>query len=818
MTNGIKRSQLRSFQKWGIRQIYENEITILGWQMGAGKSVTVLTAADDLLEDGIVKKVLIVAPMLVATATYPDEFADWKHLNHIDWTLIRAEDDDEDIVRAYKDAYEIAKIAGLPAAEASKWAGRHRTRAKEWKRRRLVSDGAEVHIINKEGLPWLWKHFEKKWPYDMMIVDEASVFKNGKKRTATKEISIFGAAAKARKFVKRIVLMTGTPTPKGLRNMWGLAYIADLGERLGSSRTKFEERWFDKDYMGWNLTPKPHAQREITERMSDIMFTLDPELYPDLPPLLINDVRVTLPRKAMEEYQAFKKTLVSEAYDIEAVNRGVLAGKLLQFCIAEGTDVLTRDGWKPIESIGATDLIWDGEQFVAHGGLLYQGEKEVIPCFGVDMTKEHLILTVEGWKKAEEILDGASCERFDRHEVRLPDGFVETRVDGNFYEEGHLAVPLRLREGSSSDQSESSFATSTHSHSELRLQARENCEQRCKWSRYDWHQALPDLDAHEVSLPGSFGQGFQELWGSWDRHASSVVRIFRGVLGRCESWIRGQFVHRQGEQQRAVFGAELPMGDGETAVAEHPSQRACRESVGYDLSSGSSREGGFGISDFLQEVQEGPSRTEIVQTRRSKVYDIADCGPRNRYVVRGSRGPLIVHNCNGSMYDENGRDVWIHDKKLEALEEIVNEADGAPVLVAYNFKFDLDRIRKKFKKAVVFGEGDVRKTKADWNAGKIDLLLAHPQSVGHGQNIQFGGNILVWYGLTHDLETYQQMNKRLHRPGQTRPVTIRHIIAKGTYDDDILPKLQDRAITQDEIMADLRLKLLGRRKTSANHR
>lgn len=496
MTNGIKRSQLRSFQKWGIERIYNNETTILAWDMGAGKSVTVLTAIDDLIEDGIVDRWLIVAPMLVATATYPDEFADWKHLNHVKWTLIRAEDDDEDIVAAYKDAYEMAKIAGLSTAEATKWAGRHRTKAKEWKRLRLINDGAEVHIINKEGLPWLWNHFKEKWPYRGFVTDEASVYKNGRKRTATKDVSIFGAAAKARKFAKRIVLMTGTPTPKGLRNMWGLAYIADLGERLGTARTKFEERWFDKDYMGWNLTPKAHAQREITERMSDIMFTLDPELYPDLPPLLINDVRVTLPRKVMEEYHRFKATLVSEAYDIEAVNKGVLASKLLQF--------------------------------------------------------------------------------------------------------------------------------------------------------------------------------------------------------------------------------------------------AC-----------------------------------------------------------------------GSMYDENGKDVWIHDRKLEALEEIIEEADGEPVLVAYNFKFDLARIRKKFKKAVVFGEGDVRKTKADWNAGKIDLLLAHPQSVGHGQNIQFGGNLLVWYGLTHDLEIYQQMNKRLHRPGQTRPVTIRHIIAKGTYDDDILPKLQDRAITQDEIMATLRLDLLN---------
>jgi SNF2 family DNA or RNA helicase len=132
----------------------------------------------------------------------------------------------------------------------------------------------------------------------------------------------------------------------------------------------------------------------------------------------------------------------------------------------------------------------------------------------------------------------------------------------------------------------------------------------------------------------------------------------------------------------------------------------------------------------------------------------------------------------------------------------------------YGFKFDLTRIRRRFKKAVVFSEGDVRKNKADWNAGKIDLLLAHPQSVGHGQNIQFGGNILVWYGSTFDLEYHQQMNKRLHRPGQTRPVTIHHIIARGTYDEEILPRLQARATTQDEIMAALRASMMNLRKAA----
>lgn len=499
MTNGIRRKDLRSFQKWGIERIYDHEATILAWDCGAGKSVTALTAMDDLLEDQIVKKVLIVAPMLVACATYPDEFSDWAHLNHIDWTLIRAEDDDDDIVAAYKEAYQLARLMGMESAEASKWAGKHRTKAKEWKRRRLVSDKAEVHIINKEALPWLWEHFKEKWPYDMVIYDEASYFKNAKKRTATKEVSLFGAAAKARKFCKRVVLMTGTPTPKGLQNIWGLSYIADLGQRLGTSKHKFEQRWFDKDYMGWNMTPKAHAQREITEKMSDIMFTLDPKVYPDIPPLLVKDSRVTLPRKIMDEYRRFKETLVSEAYDIEAVSKGVLASKLLQYC-------------------------------------------------------------------------------------------------------------------------------------------------------------------------------------------------------------------------------------------------------------------------------------------------------------------------SGSCYNEFGEAVWVHDKKMEALEEIVEEANGDPVLIAYNFKFDLDRIRKRFKKAVVFGEGDVRKTKAEWNAGNIPIMLAHPQSVGHGQNIQFGGNIMVWFSLVWDLEVYQQMCKRLHRPGQTRPVTMHHIIAKGTYDEDILPRLQDRATTQSEIMEALRMDLLSPKK------
>lgn len=480
---------LRPIQRWGVNRIYGHKSTILAWDMGAGKSVTVLTAADDLLHDGVIRKILIVAPLLVATATFPDEFDEWSHLRDITWTLIRAEDGDDDIIDARQDAYRVAReLIGLDPGEAAAFANRQKSRAKEWKRRKLLKEDTEVHIVNREALNWLWEYYRngKDWPYDMLIVDEASIFKNGTRRTKLKKLSRFGVMAKARKYAKRIVLMTGTPAPKGLRNLWGLAYIADGGERLGTSKTKFEQEFFDQGYMKWDLKPRRGAKKEIQDLLSDIMFSLAPEDYPPTPGATVIPRYVDLPRKVMQEYKQFQRELVSQVYEVEAVNAGVLQNKLLQFA-------------------------------------------------------------------------------------------------------------------------------------------------------------------------------------------------------------------------------------------------------------------------------------------------------------------------NGSMYNEDGRDVWIHDRKIEMLEEIVEEADGDPVLIGYSFKFDLARIKKSFPKAKIFGTGDVRRMKAEWNAGEIPIMIAHPQSVGHGQNIQHGANIMVWYGLTSDLEIYQQFNKRLDRPGQTRKVANYHILARGTEDEKLWELLKNRAIEQDDI-------------------
>lgn len=148
---------------------------------------------------------------------------------------------------------------------------------------------------------------------------------------------------------------------------------------------------------------------------------------------------------------------------------------------------------------------------------------------------------------------------------------------------------------------------------------------------------------------------------------------------------------------------------------------------------------------------------------------------------------------NGAIYTDDKNVVGIHDRKLDALEDLVESANGQPVLVAYWFKHDKDRIQKRMEARELKDSQDF----ADWNAGKIPVALIHPASAGHGLNLQQGGSILIWFGLTWSLELYQQTNARLWRQGQqSRTVIIQHIVAKGTIDERILKVLEHKDGTQ----------------------
>lgn len=166
-------------------------------------------------------------------------------------------------------------------------------------------------------------------------------------------------------------------------------------------------------------------------------------------------------------------------------------------------------------------------------------------------------------------------------------------------------------------------------------------------------------------------------------------------------------------------------------------------------------------------------------------------------------GNKLQQMAGGQVYDSDRKVIDVHDEKIEKLKEIVEASNGEPVLVAYAFKHEQARIMdalKEFKPRKLETAQDI----ADWNEGKVPLMVAHPASIGHGINIQKGGHILVWFGMTWSLELYQQFNARLYRQGQMKPVMIHHIVAKNTIDEKIIKALEDKKQTQDGLMQSIK--------------
>lgn len=161
----------------------------------------------------------------------------------------------------------------------------------------------------------------------------------------------------------------------------------------------------------------------------------------------------------------------------------------------------------------------------------------------------------------------------------------------------------------------------------------------------------------------------------------------------------------------------------------------------------------------------------------------------------------LLQFANGAIYDEKKNVHRIHDFKLEAFEDLVEEANGDPVLAFYSFKHDLSRIRKSKRIGHLVRELQTAEDMKDWNDGKIPLLLAHPASAGHGLNLQRGGATIVWFGANWSLELYQQANARLMRQGQTRPVKVYHLAVEGSIDYDVMKALKGKADSQDALMS-----------------
>ena len=420
--------------------------------MGLGKTCASASVLDNLSLVEDIYPALIVSPKRVALTTWPGEYRKWSHLKGI----------------------QVMPICGSLQ-----------------ERQAALRVTVPVYTTNFEQLPWLVEHFGDKWPFRVVVIDEATKLKGFRLRQGTQRAKALARVAHTK--VKRIVLLTGTPTPNGLLDLWGQMWFVDKGERLGRTFDQFKQRWFRPADNGFGVTALPHAQAEIQAALRDVCITIDAADWFDLKAPIVNHIMCDLPPKAAALYR--------------------------------------------------------------------------------DMEKE-------------------------------------------------------------------------------------------------------------------------------------------------------MFMSLEGEKIEALNSAAKTM----------------------------------------------------------KCLQIA----------------------NGAAYLEDGKS-WkgIHDEKLDALEEIVEEAGGMPVLVAYHFKSDLSRLMARFPQARQLDSDP--QTIADWNAGRIPLLLAHPASAGHGLNLQDGSNILAFFSINWNLEEHLQIIERIGptrqmQAGHSRPVFIHFIMARNTVDEMILERLQTKRSVQDILL------------------
>lgn len=203
-----------------------------------------------------------------------------------------------------------------------------------------------------------------------------------------------------------------------------------------------------------------------------------------------------------------------------------------------------------------------------------------------------------------------------------------------------------------------------------------------------------------------------------------------------------------------------------------------------------------------------PKETEkkYKKFEREKVLEMKD--GEITATTAGVLANKLLQFANGAMYNEEGEIKEIHAEKIEALKELRETAES-PMLIFYWYRHDLERLEKAFPEAVKLRTTEEIK---EWNEGKIKMLMAHPASAGHGLNLQYGGNIIVWFSMTWSLEYYKQANKRLHRSGQSKPVMIHHLIAEGTIDETVIKVLTAKNVSQENLLNALKARISEVRK------
>lgn len=279
--------------------------------MGLGKTTATYNALDIIIlaEGG---PVLVVAPLRVARSTWPDEAKKWAHLSHL-------------------------RVMPIVGSEAE--------------RRMALSIAADVYTTNFENLPWLIEHYGERWPFEVVVIDEATKLKGFRLRQGTQRAKALGRVAHTR--IKRFIELTGTPSPNGLTDLWGQAWFLDAGARLGRTFDGFKQRWFRPAFDGYGVQPFDHTQGEIQDKLRDLCITIDAKDWFNLREPIVNNIYVDLPIKARKLYQDMEKEMFMqlEEFEVEAFNAAARTIKCLQ--VANGAAYVgdTPGEWREIHDM-----------------------------------------------------------------------------------------------------------------------------------------------------------------------------------------------------------------------------------------------------------------------------------------------------------------------------------------------------------------------------------------------------------------------------------------------------------------------------------
>jgi len=377
-----------AYQKVAIEKIIENPAYALLLDMGLGKTVSTLTAVDELKNDYFdVEKVLVIAPKRVAEDTWSREVAKWEHLRHL----------------------KISKVLGT-----------------EQQRRKALQKQADIYVINRENVEWLVSYYEngKTWPFDMIVIDELSSFKNPSSKR-------FRAIRKVRTRTKRVVGLTGTPAPNSLIDLWSQIYLIDMGERLEKTFTKYKSKYFKQDpYRVYHIELQEGAEQQIYSKIDDICLSMKAKDYlKDLHEPVMNIVELKLSPKERELYDKLEKDSLLEFSDgdIVATTAAVLSNKLLQ--LSSGAAYNDKDGVQIIHSVKLDAL----EEIVEAS----QG-KPVLVFYNYKHDVERI---KKKFKQAMELDDSSTIEKWNNGEIEILLAHPASAGHGlNMQDGGHTIV------------------------------------------------------------------------------------------------------------------------------------------------------------------------------------------------------------------------------------------------------------------------------------------------------------------------------------------------------------------------------------------